>query len=483
MNHTSFYIFACICLAVPILAQESEENYVPEKDPLVQAKLAQWQDYKFGLLMTWGTYSQWGIVESWSLCGEDEGWCQRRGSYADNYDAYKKAYENLKKTFNPVKFDPEKWSEAASEAGMRYVVFTMKHHDGFCMFDTKTTDYKITSRECAFGTDARANVAKEIFDSFRNKGMMIGAYFSKPDWHSPNYWWPYFPTPDRHVNYDPSKYPDRWKGFEDYTFNQIEEIMTNFGTVDILWLDGAWVRPVKNIPKEFESWGKKNRYDQDINMARIAEMSRKRQPGLLVVDRWVNGQYENYLTPENKVPEKALSVPWESCITMATSWSYVKTDQYKSVRQLIHLLVDVVAKGGNLLLNIGPSPEGEWSPDAYDRLKGIASWMKVNSESIYGTQAIPPYKEGKVCLTKKKSGDAVYAIYLPDQTENHPPGTIALKNLQPASGAKLTMLGVDTEMEWRPQGSGVVIDIPDGTQQKPPCENAWVIKISGVKSQ
>jgi alpha-L-fucosidase len=394
---------------IPLSAQEKEENYVPENDPLVLAKLSKWQDYKFGLLMTWGTYSQWGIVESWSLCAEDEGWCQRRGPYADEYDKYKKAYEGLKKTFNPTKFNPARWAEAASSAGMRYVLFTMKHHDGFCMFDTKTTDYKITSRE-SFGNDPRANVAKGIFDAFRTKGMMIGAYYSKPDWNSPDYWWPYFPTPDRHVNYDPARYPERWNRFKDYTFQQIEEIMTDYGSVDILWLDGAWVRPLSNIPKEFESWGKKSNFNQDIDMARISKMARQHQPGLLVVDRWVNGLYENYLTPENKVPERAINVPWESCITMATSWSYVKTDTYKSVRELVHLLVDVVAKGGNLLLNIGPSPNGEWAPDAYDRLKGVAAWMDVNKESIYETRAIAPYKEGKVCLTRKKEGGAVYAI-------------------------------------------------------------------------
>jgi alpha-L-fucosidase len=196
-----------------------------------------------------------------------------------------------------------------------------------------------------------------------------------------------------------------------------------------------------------------------------------------VVDRWVNGLYENYLTPENKVPEKALSVPWESCITMATSWSYVKTDKYKSVRDLVQLLVDVVAKGGNLLLNIGPSPEGEWAPDAYDRLKGIAAWMKVNKEAIYETRAIAPYKEGKVCLTRKKEGGAVYAIYLPEQGENRPPWTIILKSLQPAAGAKLTMLGYQGELNWKPEANGVVIEIPEGVRQKPPCDHAWVIKI------
>jgi alpha-L-fucosidase len=309
MKSIFYRVLVSLLLAVPLAAQEREENYVWETDPLVLAKLSQWQDCKLGLLMTWGTYSQWGIVESWSLCAEDEGWCQRKGPYADEYDKYKRAYEGLKKTFDPRKFNPDLWASAASEAGMKYVIFTMKHHDGFCMFDTKTTDYKITSADCAFGRNPKANVAKEIFDSFRKRGMLIGAYYSKPDWHSPDYWWPYFPTPDRHVNYDPAKYPDRWRSFKDYAYNQIEEIMTNYGSVDLLWLDGAWVRPLNNMPKEFESWGKKNNFNQDVDMARISTMARQHQPGLLVVDRWVNGQYENYLTPENKVPERALSVP------------------------------------------------------------------------------------------------------------------------------------------------------------------------------
>ena len=140
-------------------AQAEEDRYVQETDPLVLTKLEQWQDLKFGLLMHWGSYSQWGIVESWSLCPEDYGWCERReGSNPYDYFAYKKEYENLKTTFNPVKFDPEKWASAAAEAGMKYVVFTTKHHDGFCMFDSQETDYKITDQACPFHTNARAGL-------------------------------------------------------------------------------------------------------------------------------------------------------------------------------------------------------------------------------------------------------------------------------------------------------------------------------------
>ena len=463
-----------------LIAQEDEQHYVLVNDTLVINKLEKWQDAKFGLLIHWGTYSQWGIVESWSLCGEDEGWCQRSGPYAGNYEKYKQAYRDLKKTFNPVKFDPSKWAEAAKDAGMKYVIFTTKHHDGFCMFDTKTTDYKITSQDCPFSKNPKANVTKEIFDAFREKGMMVGTYFSKPDWSSDYYWWSYFPTPDRHVNYNPAKYPERWKQFQNFTCNQVEELMTNYGSIDLLWLDGAWIRPLKNIPIEFESWAKKNGYNQDVDISRIAAMARQHQPGLIVVDRWVNGKYENYLTPENKIPEKVLIVPWESCIPMAISWSYVSTDRYKPVRELIHLLVEVVTKGGNLLLNIAPSPEGEWSDDAYDRLKGIGEWMDINKNAIYNTRPVAPYKEKNIFFTQTRDG-IIYAIYLADENEQCPAATVSISSFAHIAGCKITMLGVNESLQWKQTDKGCTISIPESIRNNPPCRYAWVFKISKEK--
>ena len=147
----------------------------------------------------------------------------------DDYVEYKKAYEALQTTFNPVKFDPERWAKAAKDAGMKYVVFTTKHHDGFSMFDTKQTDYRITSPKTPFSSNPRADVTRGIFDAFRAQGFMVGAYFSKPDWHSPDYWWPYFATPDRNPNYDIKKYPDRWTRFVDFTHAQIDELMSRYG--------------------------------------------------------------------------------------------------------------------------------------------------------------------------------------------------------------------------------------------------------------
>ena len=205
------YILAVLfSLPVFVLSQaiHGQDRYVPETNPVVIEKLKQWQGLKFGLLMHWGTYSQWGIVESWSLCPEEYDWCKRTsGSNPEDYFTYKKEYEALKNTFNPTKFNPEKWAQAASDAGMKYVIFTTKHHDGFCMFDSKYTEYKITSPDCPFSKNPRSNIAKEIFDAFRKKGMWAGAYFSKPDWNSPYYWDPKYPPRDRNVNYEPEANP------------------------------------------------------------------------------------------------------------------------------------------------------------------------------------------------------------------------------------------------------------------------------------
>ncbi|GAB3175784.1 alpha-L-fucosidase [Telluribacter humicola] len=448
-------------LALPAAAQQHSEqhhvNYIPPKDPLVQQKLDQWQDVKFGLMMHWGTYSQWGIVESWSLCPEDEGWCERRGPHSHSWYEYKKAYEDLPKSFNPVKFNPEKWAKAAKNAGMKYVVFTTKHHDGFSMFDTKQSDYKITNTP--FGSNPRSNVAKEIFSAFRNEGFMTGAYFSKPDWHSNDYWWSYFPPKDRNPSYHPEKYPEKWENFKKFTYNQIEELMTDYGKIDILWLDGGWVRPESTIDTTV-SWQKTIPFDQDINMAKIAGMARSHQPGLLVVDRTVTGEFENYVTPEQQIPDEYLAIPWESCMTMGSSWSYVPKENFKSTHQLVHTLVDIVAKGGNLLLNVAPGPDGEWHDEAYQRLEEIGTWIKVNGEGIYGTTPVAPYRQGKWAFTQK--GDTKYAFYMAEPGEALPT-RVQIEGITIPAKARITMLGAKKPLRVK----NGTIEVPAGTPAQP----------------
>lgn len=458
--------------------ERSMREYYPVSDPLVLKKLEEWQNLKFGLLMHWAPSSQWGIVESWSLCSEDEDWCKRD---IEDYTEYKKRYEGLKKTFNPVKFNPAKWAEAAKEAGMKYVVFTTKHHDGFCMYDSKFTKYKATDEECPFHENPKANIAKEVFDEFRSKDFMIGAYFSKPDWHSEYFWWPRFATPDRNANYDITKHPDRWQKFVEFTHNQIDELMTDYGKIDILWFDGCWVRRYtdKDIEEErkISSSHIHRIQNQDINMPLIAENARKKQPGIIVVDRAVPGPEQNYLTPENQVPSQTLPYPWETCMPITPSWSYEPGLEYKPARQLIHLLVDIVAKGGNFLLNVAPTADGDYEAVAYERLKEISAWMKVNSQAIYNSRPVLPYKEGKVCFTQLPDGTA-YAIYLAEENETALPEKIALSKFAIPEKSKIELLGSDSELKVLKHDTGNDIIIPEALRNSPPCKYAWVFKIS-----
>jgi len=449
---------------------------VAPTDTAVLNSLDKWQDMKFGLFMHWGTYSQWGIVESWSICPEDEGWTQRKGPYSKNYFEYVKAYENLQTTFNPVKFNPEKWAVAAKEAGMKYVIFTTKHHDGFCMFDTKQTDYKITDVKTPFSTDPRGNVTKEIFNTFRKDGFSVGAYFSKPDWHSDDYWWPYFPPKDRNVNYDPAKYPERWQAFKDFTYNQIKELMSEYGKVDILWLDGGWVRPLETVDKSVE-WQRGIKTNQDIDMKRIAEMARSYQPGLLIVDRTVTGPYENYTTPEQEIPHELLPYPWESCITMGNSWSYVPGDHYKSAMKIVQMLISIVSRGGNLLLNIGPGPDGDWDPIAYSRLQEIGAWMKVNGEAIHGSKPLIPYEQGNTHFTQSKDGKTKYIFYLSEQDEVKLPAEIVIKNFPVTKKSKIRLLGTGANLKWKSENDNTTILIPSLVQTKWKGKYAAVFKI------
>ena len=469
------FLYAVAFLMIAGLVN-AQNNYVPPTDTLVQQKIEQWHNLKFGLFMHWGTYSQWGVVESWSICPEDEGWTQRKGQYAQNYFDYKTAYENLQTTFNPQHFNPEKWVAAAKNAGMKYVVFTTKHHDGFCMFDTKQTDYKITSSKTPFSTNPRSNVAKEIFNAFRKENFLIGAYFSKPDWHSENYWWPYFPPKDRNVNYDPKKYPERWNAFKQYTYNQIKELMSGYGKMDILWLDGGWVRPIATVDKEDLQKG--NVYDQDIDMKNIATMARGLQPGLIVVDRSVGGEFENYQTPEQQVPDKPLSYPWETCMTMGNSWSYVPGDHYKSAHELIQLLIKIVSRGGNFLLNIGPGPDGDWDTTAYSRLKEIGAWMKINSESIYNSKPVAPYSSNNIFFTQSNDEKNIYAFYLSDKDDVVLPAKIKINGLSIHSKSKISVLGFKENINWKQDGNDVLLSIPAQLQNKPLGKQAVVFRIA-----
>jgi len=439
----------------------SEEQWVKPEDPLLLERLEWFKDQKLGLMMHWGPYSQLGLVESWALSDVDEEWSRNEVDWDIDAEELKRQYVDLNKTFNPLRFQPDLWADLAADNGFKYLNFTTKHHDGFCMWDTHTTDYRITGPDCPFHTHKYADITKQLFNAFRARGLGISAYFSKADWHSPYYWAPGMrpgTTTSRGPTYDPKEYPWLWEKFVEFTHEQIMELMTNYGRIDVLWLDAGWVNDYR---------------DQNIRLGEVVEKARKIQPWLLSADRTVGGPYENLITPEQTLPERALHVPWESCITMGSAFSFRYEDNYKSVRQLIHLLVEIVAKGGNLALNVGPQPDGRISRTAISRIQGMGAWLKVHGEGIYGTRVCEPYSVGNVQFTQKDG--KIYAFYLYKDENETVPEEIHLP-LRKEFG-RIDLIGGPEGLEYRKTDTGIAVRLPAKEREaKAPIAHAFRIQ-------
>lgn len=420
--------------------QSNTEDYVWPTDPQVLTKLKHWQDQKFGVLMHWGLYSVPGVVESWSICSED--WIVRERK--PTYEEDKAWYWSQKDSLNPVNFDPSKWANVMKKAGMKYMIFTTKHHDGFCMFDTKYTDFSIAHGP--FGKDPRHNIAKEVFDAYRNKGFMIGCYFSKPDWHSKWFWNPYYATPNRRINYKKQQHPDWWQNYRKFTQNQLNELTTDYGNIDILWLDGGWIT------------------GEEIGLDTILVNARKRNPGMISVDRTIRGKNENYQTPEQGIPAKQLDIPWESCITLSHAWGWTPNAKFKSPNKVIGILSEIVAKGGCLALGVGPKADGTLQPEVVKNLLQIGNWLNKNGQAIYSTVNAAHYNDGKVWFTADKNGKTLYAIYALEDGEKTPK-TITWTENKPKG--KLILLQNGKSVKYTIKGNQVTVTLPSGLKNEP----------------
>lgn len=420
--------------------QSNTEDYVWPTDPQVLTKLKHWQDQKFGVLMHWGLYSVPGIVESWSICSED--WIVRERK--PTYEEDKAWYWSQKDSLNPVNFDPSKWADVMKKAGMKYMIFTTKHHDGFCMFDTKYTDFSIAHGP--FGKDPRHNIAKEVFNAYRNKGFMIGCYFSKPDWHSKWFWNPYYATPNRRINYKKQQHPDWWQNYRKFTQNQLNELTTDYGNIDILWLDGGWIT------------------GDEIGLDTILVDARKRNPGMISVDRTIRGKNENYQTPEQGIPAKQLDIPWESCITLSHAWGWTPNAKFKSPNKVIGILSEIVAKGGCLALGVGPKADGTLQPEVVNNLLQIGNWLNKNGQAIYSTVNAAHYNDGKVWFTADKNGKTLYAIYALEDGEKTPK-TITWTENKPKG--KLILLQNGKSVKYTVKGNQVTVTLPSGLKNEP----------------
>ena len=420
-----------------------EEAYQWPEEEAVRRKLEWFQDQKLAMMMHFGIYSQLGICESWPLSDGDADWSREGIDWEKDARTFRRQYTCLNKSFNPVRLQPDVWADVAARNGFRYLIFTTKHHDGFCLFDTKLTEYKSTSPDCPFHTHRYADIARHVFDAFRARGLGIAAYFSKPDWHCPWYWAEGMEKPvafDRNPTYDPARHPELWEKYVRFTQGQMMELVRDYGPLDILWLDGGQVGPQNG---------------QDIRLSEFMKEARRLKPDLLVADRTIGGPNENYITPEQSVPSAPIRVPWESCVTLGGTFAYSYEPDYKTPRQVIHLLIDVVCRGGNLALNIAPQPDGRLPTEGVRILDALGAWLRHNGEAIYGTRMADPNEGGSVAFTRR--GNLHYALI------RHPEGTpfpSACFIPWPHRVSRVTLLYPEKQLAFQQRPGGLQVQFP-----------------------
>jgi alpha-L-fucosidase len=333
-------VASLMCVAA-IRAADSGSDTLKAKPEVVEA----WKDMRFGMFICWGPVSLTGLEIGWSRGTPT--WGMRPGVRGGKGPTPAEVYDSLYKKWKPDKFNAREWVKIAQETGARYLVFLIKHHDGFCLFDTKLTDYKSTGPESAWKVD----VMKEIADVCHESGMKLIVYYSQPDWHHPDF------CGDHHERYIA------------YLHGQVRELLTNYGNIDGLWFDGLG--------------GSAKQWDAE----KLFKMARSIQPHLIINNRC--GLPGDYVTPEQYVGRCQFDQPWESCITLGTQWSWKPDDKLKPHTDGIQMLVACAVGDGNLALNTSPMPDGQIEPRQAESFRKIGDWLRKYGESIYGTRGGP----------------------------------------------------------------------------------------------
>ena len=448
-----FGLIACTLLFGMPSVSKAQQTGTPPASPETAAERTAWfRQAKFGMFIHWGPYSLASVEASWPIMRPSPHWNITEAEYVSLY-----------KRFDPVQFDPRAWVNLASDAGMRYMVFTTKHHDGFCMFDTSLTDYKIT--KTPYGRDVTAMLAHAAHEA----KMPLGFYYSCPDLHHPGY---RDTTKLASVNWRGEPSRPEWATFLDYMEGQLRELLTEYGQVAAIWFDGG---------------------GKSYNGQRFIDLIHHIQPATLVNNRI--GLDADFGTPEQVIPDHiptksnaknlhglaksevpapaSLPAPddfqlWETCMTINNTWAYNKNDTaYKSSKELIQDLVNVASKGGNLLLDVGPTPEGTIQPEFVERLQAMGAWMKVYGDSIYGTTYGPlqNLKFGKT--TAKGKLVFLHVFDWPAERQLEVPGI-------QGRIAQITLMSDRKKLKYQQVGDKLIIQVPPAA----PDPNDSVLQIA-----
>ena len=382
-----------------------------------QESLKKWQNMRFGMFIHWGPVSLRGTEIGWS-----------RGTHVPIED-----YDNLYKEFNPLLFNATEWVSTAKEAGMKYIVITTKHHDGFSLWPTEVSEYDIASTP--YGKD----ILRQLSDECRKQGIVFGTYYSILDWHHPDYTTRYGSDPRPVEDSDMSKYIK-------YMYKQLEELVNNYHT-KIFWFDGEW-EDSWNHEEGIKLYKYCRSLDDELLINNRVDKGRKGMQGMSK-----SGFAGDFGTPEQEIGNYNPEIPWESCITIGKQWAWKPNDQLKSVKELIHTLALTSGGGGNLLLNVGPMMDGRIEQRQMDTLKEVGKWMSQFGESIYETEAGPYKPEKWFASTIKQNEIYLHLLKWPDEN-------IRLPNIK---GYKLKTATImkGAELKFRKNKDQLIIELPD----------------------
>jgi alpha-L-fucosidase len=432
----------CLFAIISSGSAQTKPSIFSESSAHKKERMQWWADARFGMFIHWGLYSE-GARHEWL----------KHNEHMTN-EEYQKYFDN----FNPVDFDPKKWAAEAKAAGMKYAVLTSKHHDGFCLFDSKYTDYKATN------TPAHRDLVREYVDAFRAEGLKVGFYYSLLDWHHPDYTMddvhPLVQVDTSQANYDRLNKGRDMAKYRQYLRDQLTELLTNYGKIDVLWVDWTWGKEDKR-GKHAEDWG----------AVELIKMIRKLQPGIIINNRLGLDDYPDggdFVTPEQvstKELEPFRGKTWETCQTFSGSWGYYRDEtSWKTHRQLLDLLITSVANGGNLILNVGPTARGEFDYRATNALDSLHYWMHANHKAIYDCTFAPDLfaqPEGDK-LTYNPSTKKLY-VHLYNFVAG---GTLVLPGYAGKIGYA-QLLNDDSEILYTTEGNDIVLKLP---KVRPPYE-------------
>ncbi len=425
-----------------------EEGATGVGNTKADSRMDWWREARFGLFIHWGLYA--------IPAGEWEGKTEYGEWIRHSAQIPLETYDKFTDQFNPVDFDARAWVRMAKQAGMKYIVITSKHHDGFCLFDAANSEFDVMN------TPFKRDILKELAAACREEGIRLCFYYSIMDWHHPDY----LPRRDWEVD-RPAEGAD-FERYLSYMKGHLEQLVTEYGDIGVLWFDGEWESTwTHEHGKELYDYVRS--LDPDIIINNRVDKGRQGMEGMTVEGSDYRGDFG---TPEQEIPGTGLpGVDWESCMTMNRNWGYNKSDTaWKSTEGLLHRLADIASKGGNFLLNVGPMANGEFPPESVERLQGIGRWMAVNGESIYGTEASPfgTMEWGRVTMKRAKEGFRLY-LHVFDAPAD---GQLRLPGVANEAKRAYLLAGPQTSLPVRREQDALWVGLPE---QLPDTINTVVV--------